>query len=367
MANGRTRPGRSRAGSRAPARGGTVVTGLGVAVVVAAVVGYFAYRAAADLPGVKFADQGNAAHPDRHRRRTRRTTPTRRPPGRTCPTSPPGASTPSRSRGSCRSTTWRTAAWSSSTAAPPRAPTWWISSRPIVRPLREQVILAPYPGMRTRIALTAWTRLDAFDDFDEARIVRFIRAYRGIDHHQAGRMTRMTRRSASLARAALASGLARRRSDRVLAAGRLADRAAAVPRRDRRALRRDVARAGAGARGRERAAAGGRQGLGRDLVRRLHLADRRLRRLRRGSATCAGGRGPRVVHRSSSQPGRDGATAIQVNSKMRTHAYRRGQLGQAQDRSGVPVRLDRPLGGQPARLRPPAGEGVARGPRGSPS
>ena len=48
----------------------------------------------------------------------------------------------------------------------------------------EQVILAPYPGMRTRIALTAWTRLDAFDDFDEARIVRFIRAYRGIDHHK---------------------------------------------------------------------------------------------------------------------------------------------------------------------------------------
>ena len=47
-----------------------------------------------------------------------------------------------------------------------------------------QVILAPYPGMRTRIALTAWTRLDAFDDFDEARIVRFIRAYRGIDHHK---------------------------------------------------------------------------------------------------------------------------------------------------------------------------------------
>ena len=47
----------------------------------------------------------------------------------------------------------------------------------------HQVILAPYPGMKTRIALTAWTRLDAFNDFDESRIRRFITAYRGIDHH----------------------------------------------------------------------------------------------------------------------------------------------------------------------------------------
>ena len=54
----------------------------------------------------------------------------------------------------------------------------------IVKRYDTQVILAPYPGMRTRIALTAWTRLDAFDEFDEARIVRFIRAYRGIDHHR---------------------------------------------------------------------------------------------------------------------------------------------------------------------------------------
>jgi hypothetical protein len=46
------------------------------------------------------------------------------------------------------------------------------------------VILPPYPAWRTRFGLTAWTRLDAFDDFDEARIVRFIRAYRGIDHHK---------------------------------------------------------------------------------------------------------------------------------------------------------------------------------------
>jgi len=47
----------------------------------------------------------------------------------------------------------------------------------------RQVILAPYPGMDTRIALTAWSRIDKFDELDEKRIVRFIEAYRGIDHH----------------------------------------------------------------------------------------------------------------------------------------------------------------------------------------
>ena len=45
------------------------------------------------------------------------------------------------------------------------------------------LILAPYPVMDARIALTAWTRLDTFNDFDEARIDRFIEAYIGIDHH----------------------------------------------------------------------------------------------------------------------------------------------------------------------------------------
>ncbi len=53
----------------------------------------------------------------------------------------------------------------------------------IVSSYEHQVILAPYPGMKTRLALTAWTRIDAFDDFDERRMRRFITAYRGIDHH----------------------------------------------------------------------------------------------------------------------------------------------------------------------------------------
>jgi hypothetical protein len=56
--------------------------------------------------------------------------------------------------------------------------------RAVVERYREHVILAPYPGMQHRIALTAWTRIDAFDDWSEPRVVRFIDAYRGIDHHQ---------------------------------------------------------------------------------------------------------------------------------------------------------------------------------------
>lgn len=47
------------------------------------------------------------------------------------------------------------------------------------------LILAPYPGMDATIALTAWGRIDKFNEFDEERITRFIEAYIGIDHHPA--------------------------------------------------------------------------------------------------------------------------------------------------------------------------------------
>jgi hypothetical protein len=47
----------------------------------------------------------------------------------------------------------------------------------------ENIILAPYPGMSHKIALTAWSRIDKFNEFDEQRIARFIDAYHGIDHH----------------------------------------------------------------------------------------------------------------------------------------------------------------------------------------
>jgi hypothetical protein len=57
----------------------------------------------------------------------------------------------------------------------------------------RHVVLAPYApihhpetGASHRIALTAWTRIDVFDDFDEERIRAFIEAYEGIDHHVPG-------------------------------------------------------------------------------------------------------------------------------------------------------------------------------------
>lgn len=53
----------------------------------------------------------------------------------------------------------------------------------IVRRYPDKVILAPYPGMKARVALTAWTYIDISDEFDERRILRFIEAHRGIDHH----------------------------------------------------------------------------------------------------------------------------------------------------------------------------------------
>lgn len=56
----------------------------------------------------------------------------------------------------------------------------------IVRRYHEHVILAPYPDMDSRIALTAWGRIDTFDEFDEGRIVTFIEAYAGQDHHVGG-------------------------------------------------------------------------------------------------------------------------------------------------------------------------------------
>ena len=49
----------------------------------------------------------------------------------------------------------------------------------VTRVLNEggKVIMSPYPGLDTRIALTAWTFLDGFDDFNEALIAAFISAH----------------------------------------------------------------------------------------------------------------------------------------------------------------------------------------------
>jgi hypothetical protein len=155
--------------------------GLVVVVLVAAVVGYFAYRAAADLPGIAMPDQGN--------RHIQRATDPHEAYNSEPPTSGPHL---------------------------PYIAPWGIHTRPIERELQVHnledggvlvqygcecpelvdqlkgivskyekfVILAPYPGMKHKIALTAWTRIDTMDEFDERRIRRFIDRYRGIDHHK---------------------------------------------------------------------------------------------------------------------------------------------------------------------------------------
>jgi len=59
-----------------------------------------------------------------------------------------------------------------------------VKLKAIVQRYDKHVILAPYPGMKPKIALTAWTRIDTLEVFDEARVTRFIETYRGIDHHK---------------------------------------------------------------------------------------------------------------------------------------------------------------------------------------
>ncbi|HYB44472.1 MAG TPA: DUF3105 domain-containing protein [Candidatus Methylomirabilis sp.] len=174
---------KSRTPSRGARRRRQWALGMTVVAVVAVVVGYFFYRAMADLPGAYFPDQGNAH------------------------IQMPGE--PHLAYNSVPPT--------SGPHLPYLAP-WGVHTEPIVKELQvhnledggvvvqyncpsacpelvdklteivkrypDRVLLAPYPGMPTRIALTAWTRMDAFDDFDRARIVRFIDAYRGIDHHK---------------------------------------------------------------------------------------------------------------------------------------------------------------------------------------
>jgi uncharacterized protein DUF3105 len=154
----------------------------GAAVVVAAIAGVFAYRAAVAEPGVNLPDLGN-----RHVATLAVEIP---PYNSDPPTSGPHLP--------------YIAPWGIHTEPIPKqlqvhnledggvvvqyncpdgCPDLVAKLKAIVSGYERQVILAPYPGMKTRIALTAWTRLDAFDDFDEGRVRAFITAYRGIDHH----------------------------------------------------------------------------------------------------------------------------------------------------------------------------------------
>ena len=179
MAKYQGKGGKAKSGSRRrPLKLGVTVAAV---VVVAGVVGWFAYRAAADLPGEKLPDLGN----DHIQSASEPHVPYNSDP----PTSGPHL---------------------------PYIAPWGVHTRPIplelqvhnledggvvvqynctcpevVEKLRnivsrydKHVILAPYPTMKSRLALTAWTRLDRFEELDEKRIVKFIDTYRGIDHHK---------------------------------------------------------------------------------------------------------------------------------------------------------------------------------------
>jgi hypothetical protein len=151
-----------------------------IVAILAVVVGYFAYRAQADLPGEKKPDQGNAHIQS--------------------------ADTPHDAYNSDPPTSGPhlpyIAPWGVHTRPIPRelqvhnledggvlvqyscdCPDLVAKLRSVVEKYQSGVILAPYPTMKSKIALTAWTRIDTLDDYDGARIVRFIQAYRGIDHH----------------------------------------------------------------------------------------------------------------------------------------------------------------------------------------
>ncbi len=157
--------------------------GISAAVVVAAGVGYFAYQSAADLPGRVLPDQGNL-----HVQTLSEPIP---PYNSDPPTSGPHLP--------------YIAPWGVHTepiakqlqvhnledggvvvqySCPSGCPELVDKLKAVVQRYDKQVLLAPYPGLTNRIALTAWTRIDTFDEFDEARIVKFIGRYRGIDHHK---------------------------------------------------------------------------------------------------------------------------------------------------------------------------------------
>jgi len=181
MARQQTKSNQNKGGRRAARRRLQAGVAIVAVVVVAGVIAWFAYQAAANKPGEPFADQGNEhiqATTDPH----------------TAYNSDPPTSGPHLPY---------IAPWGIHTRPVPlelqvhnledggvvvqyncECPELVEKLRGIVRQYDKHVLLAPYPGMKTRIALTAWTRLDRFEEFDEKRIVRFIEAYRGIDHHK---------------------------------------------------------------------------------------------------------------------------------------------------------------------------------------
>ena len=171
----------TRGSNRTSRRGLTTGITIVAVVVIAVAIGWFSYQAAANKPGEQFADLGNEhiqTGSDPH----------------TAYNSDPPTSGPHLPY---------IAPWGVHTRPIPNelqvhnledggvmvqynctCPELVEKLRAIVSRYEKFVILAPYPTMKTRIALTAWTRLDRFEELDEARVVRFIDRYRGIDHHK---------------------------------------------------------------------------------------------------------------------------------------------------------------------------------------
>lgn len=56
--------------------------------------------------------------------------------------------------------------------------TWVPDNRLPLFPASSKIVVAPYYDMPTRIALTAWGRVDAMEEWDPARVIRFVEAYR---------------------------------------------------------------------------------------------------------------------------------------------------------------------------------------------
>lgn len=50
----------------------------------------------------------------------------------------------------------------------------------------RQVIIAPRESLDSPYVLTAWTRLQRFEEVDEAGMRAFLEAYEGVDHHLPG-------------------------------------------------------------------------------------------------------------------------------------------------------------------------------------
>ncbi|CAA9564778.1 MAG: hypothetical protein AVDCRST_MAG86-1088 [uncultured Truepera sp.] len=50
----------------------------------------------------------------------------------------------------------------------------------------RRVVIAPRENLETAYAMTAWRRLQAFDEINPDKVNAFMEAYEGIDHHPAG-------------------------------------------------------------------------------------------------------------------------------------------------------------------------------------